>query len=337
MQNNPLISFYLPNLKDYDLTSDVIKWQSFNGLEAWILQTYIYLRKVNFPCQIVDSLPKEGIVLGHRPSIPLMFQPGSDLLFVSIKADENPHPYAQLCVVQNKAELKLPPLYIQSFAEKRYILPNQRYFMPHWPQPNIISRDSSRGKQIENVSFFGIHRNLAREFRQPEWKQSLAEMGLNWCPKTDNEQWHDYSSVDLVIAIRKFNAEHTYSWKPASKLYNAWIANVPAIVGPEKAFQSERKSELDYIEVTSYEELLQAVKRLKDNPDLYQAMIENGKERAKEVQPEVITERWKHFLTEISIPAYEQWRNLSALSRRQYFLGRKLSHLCISNLLNRFS
>jgi hypothetical protein len=47
--------------------------------------------------------------------------------------------------------------------------------------------------------------------------------------------WHDYSTDDLVLAVRDLTEKDALV-KPASKLVNAWIAGVPALLGPEPAF-----------------------------------------------------------------------------------------------------
>ena len=38
--------------------------------------------------------------------------------------------------------------------------------------------------------------------------------------------------------------------KPPSKLFNSWLAGVPAVLGHESAYRAERRSDLDYIEVS---------------------------------------------------------------------------------------
>ena len=326
MPNNlPPIYFYLPQA---DWREDIpeqagVYWKEFGrNMYCWTLQTYLYLKASDFPCILTGSMPTEGILLGHRDSFPYNFKPSSKLLIICIKSDQNPHPYAHIHIVQNAQEVQAQSIHIQSVTEDRYLLPGKRFYLPLWPQPGLIPRDNARGDKFENVGYFGISYNLAPELRKPEWKQQLESIGLNWyCEKQEN-RWQDYSQVDVIVAARSFNEKCDYPWKPASKLYNAWHAGVPAILTPESAFRGERKSELDYLEVNSLNELIEALKRLRDDPNLRRAMVENGKIRAQETQPENLVKRWSQFLTDICIPAYEEWRAASRWDRQRFFLGR---------------
>lgn len=299
-------------------------WEGFgHNIYCWTLQTYLYLKAENFPCKLVNLMPSEGIVLVHRDSLAYDFRPSSKLLIICIKSDQNSHPYAQLHIVQNPSEAKTRSMLIQSLSEDRYLLPGQRYFMPFWPQPGLIPRNAGREDKFENIAFFGISYNLAPELRGEAWKQQVANLNLNW--SIVKERWHDYSEVDAIVAARSFDSQNDYSWKPATKLYNAWRAGVPAILTPESAFRGEIKSELDYIEVSSPEDVLAALKRLRDDLDFRRSIVENGKLRAQEIDPQNLVERWKSFLTDICIPAYDRWCSLSSWQRKKFFLERDLA------------
>jgi hypothetical protein len=103
--------------------------------------------------------------------------------------------------------------------------------------------------------------------------------------------------------------------KPATKLYNAWLAGVPAILGPEQAYRELRRSDLDYLEVKNVPEALAAVDRLIREPALYAAMVENGKRRAEEFTIDAIRKRWVDLLYR-AIPA------MSANPRVSFWRGK---------------
>lgn len=292
--NLPPIYFYLPqeNWPEPMPENANSYWEGFGrGIYCWTLQTYLHLKLDGFPCTLVGSMPDEGIVLAHRDSLKYELRPTKKMLMVCMKADQAVHPYAQMHIVQNPRETQ--------------VVKNSHYVL-HWPQPGMIPRDRDRGDRFENIAYFGISYNLAPELKDPSWSETLAEMGLQWTivPK---ERWHDYSDVDAVIAVRTFEATQTYLWKPATKLYNSWRAEVPVILGAESAFQAERRSELDYLEVKSLEEAISALKTLKENPQLRKEMIANGRDRAQATSIESILSSWKTFLTDIATPAYQRW------------------------------
>ena len=104
--------------------------------------------------------------------------------------------------------------------------------------------------------------------------------------------------------------------KPPSKLVNAWFGETPAIMGPEPAFQSIRKSPLDYVEVITPDQVITALRDLRDNPKLYQTMIENGRQRRKDFTVESLTSEWVRIFNERVGPLFEQWQRKSRVQKR---------------------
>jgi hypothetical protein len=238
--------------------------------------------------------------------LPFHLKPRHKQLLVCLQADYEPHPYAQLHVNQNQYEARQA----------------NHHFMPHWPQIGLIARQAERATELRHVAYFGLEKNLAPELRSSAWSQHLSDLGFNWhiIPK---ERWHDYRDVDVTVAVRRFQ-DIPYKRKPATKLYNAWHAGVPAILGPESAYQAERKSDLDYLEVRSTSEILAALQRLKDRPDLYRQMVENGQARAASITPVALTQRWQTWLCDTVIPAYDHWCSQSKLTYKHYLAHRYL-------------
>jgi hypothetical protein len=167
---------------------------------------------------------------------------------------------------------------------------------------------------------------VASELRGLSWAKRLHALGLTW-RLIPRQRWHDYSEVDVIVAVRSFN-QRDYRYKPPSKLYNAWRASVPAILGWESAYQANRKSELDYLEVTSVEGAVAALKRLRDEPALRHAMVENGRRRAEEVDPRKVVERWRSFLTDEVLPRYTRWCAASPWSRAAFMRRRAWAARC---------
>ena len=304
-ENLPPIYFYLPQAdwrEDMPDNTDNY-WEGFSlGIYAWTLQTYLNLKADGFPCTLIGSMPDAGIVLGHRDSFKYELRPTSNVLMICLKADQAAHPYAQMHVVQNPQEVNQ--------------LENSHY-IPHWSQPGLIPRDRNRSDRFENIAYFGISYNLAEELKEPSWSETLHKMGLTWniIPRS---QWHDYQDIDAIVAVRNFQPTETYSWKPATKLYNAWHAGIPIILGKESAFRAERRSKLDYIEVTSLDETIAAIQTLKENPTLRQDMTNNGDRRAAEIGIESTRSAWKTFLINEATPAYQQWLESSHWSKWLY-------------------
>ncbi|MGF1521776.1 MAG: hypothetical protein ACFBSF_05585 [Leptolyngbyaceae cyanobacterium] len=309
----PFISFYIPPaLWTDDMPKDATQnWGGFGlGVYAWTIQTYLRVRDAGLPCALVDRLPERGIVFLHRNGFQFHKQ-GIEVLpqrlLVCFQADVLPHPDAQVHIVQNPTQANPP---------------TQTYFMPHWPQPGLKPRASERGDRFETIAFFGHTNNLAPELTGPEWGKMLEDLGLVWHTvvntnrwnehRTLDTRWNDYRQVDAVVAVRGFAPSllaqtNAYRHKPATKLYNAWLAGVPAILGCESGYQAERQTDLDYLEVTCLDEVKQALKRLQEDPDLRQAMVRNGQMRSRAIAPETLTQRWLGLIQDTLLPIYEQW------------------------------
>lgn len=291
----PPVSFYSPDLdpKEIDELSCERDWRYFGGNthKIWIVQTYLRLRAAGYPVRLAQTLPREGVVVvenASRKALVREFGPSNHALIVAIRADHRPQLYADLEVIQN-----------DYFADER------RVFVPHWPQPGILPRDSARGTQVRNLSFKGHAGCLHVDFQGERWSSFLREEELDWCmdgvawhgnwSKYDDCEWPDYRQVDIAISVRE-NWDDLYLGKPSSKLINAWHAGVPAIVGPDYAFEAERRSDLDFLQVHSLEEAMSAVRRLKTDPALYSAMVANGLKRAEERTAERVTAVWADLL-----------------------------------------
>lgn len=288
----------------------------------WTLQTYLYLRAGGFACELANALPDGGIVIAHRDFLPDSARPGKELLLVCILADrEEPiitasgrHPYAQLHIVQNPQD----PMLTHPHALWK------GHYLPLWPQPGLLPRAAARGDRFENAAFFGRDYWLAPELSTSRWEASLRELGLTW-HVVPPARCHDYRQIDVVVAARNFARANDYLYKPASKLHNAWRAGVPAVLGPEAAYRCERQSHLDYLAVTSLDETVRALQRLRDDLQLRHAMVANGTRRALAWTPAKITALWETFLNETAWPTYALWVQSSAASRTRWCARRSLA------------
>ncbi|MGG6263566.1 hypothetical protein ACQ4M3_16345 [Leptolyngbya sp. AN03gr2] len=287
------------------------------GEHSWILQTYLYLKQTGFPCQLVNEVPKEGIVIAVSNYLPLNLIPSRNQLVVAIVSDVARHPFAQLHIVQNlqhTASQNIP-------RTDRFFFPGKSVYIQHWSQPGLIQRDRNRGDRFENIAYVGRAHNLAAELRTEDWEAELRSMGLNWRTIADPEQWHDYSQIDAIVAIWSFDQQGHPS-KPTSKLHNAWMAGVPAIVGQDSAFRQEWKSDLDYLKASSPAEVLTALKQLRDDSTFRQQMIDNGKLRSTEIDAPAVLKRWLEVLNNHVVPEYETWCQQSRLQRSVFLAGR---------------
>ncbi|OQW50279.1 MAG: hypothetical protein A4S09_00355 [Proteobacteria bacterium SG_bin7] len=284
------------------------------GEYAWILQTYLVLKEKNVPCELVSKFPDKGIVVVHRSHIPKDYRPNNATLLVCVQADYSLHWWAQAHVVQNKAALKRNLIW-----SLRHLFPPTRdTYIRHWPQPNLVPRSSERGNRFENLAFFGTELNMDPYLRSNEWLGHIKNLGLNWLPKFDPKTWHDYNDVDCIVAVRSFS-EKPKSWKPPTKLFNAWLAGAPIIVEPYSAYFEERRSENDFCVSKDPAELVDWVQKLKTSPTLREKFVNAGRSRVKDCSVDTIAQTWIDTLNGTWLPLLDKWQE-SPVHRNLFFL-----------------
>lgn len=315
--------------KNTEVWEDVISGKTETNLEelhhrfrdandSWSTQSYIQLKERGLNVKLVSQVIPNQICIVTYENLAIKELPFNSYV-VGCRHDRGRPEICEQRIVQNPLN----------------IIDKTDHYLPHWPQPFILPRQGDRGSTIQNLVYKGRGMNLATPFKTPDFLSQLNQLGVQLLTSPENNEQkrvddsRDYRQADLVLAVRNCT-EYNLSLKPPSKLINAWIAEVPALLGPEPAYQALRKSELDYIEVRSPQEVILAIKRLKNDPDLYLAMIENGRERAKEFTPDQIALQWRNLLAGEIATGYEKWLNQSRIyktfGRPLQFAYRAIKH-----------
>lgn len=311
--NRPIVTFVTRDLGDRwnDIESIVdvnsVSDRVRNGIDVWIVQTYLELKAAqiehSFSVEIARRFPTNQPAIAHRDDLRVGATYYRSYL-ANTRADRAPVLSAAWHIVQNPSQV-----------DERSVL------IPHWPQPGLIPRDSAR-QDIRTLGFFGRLGSIPGFFRDPAFIAELALRGIGF--NISGQDWRNYSSTDVSVALR-FDPEIGSHSKPFSKLVNAWLARVPALLGPEPAYRWLRKSELDYLEVHSARDILAALDRLKKTPGLYRAMVENGVARAREFDRVAVLQTWLQFVDEQFLPGWRIWNQQRKGSARRLFdFGRLL-------------
>ncbi|MEO1388334.1 MAG: hypothetical protein AAFV85_13315 [Cyanobacteria bacterium J06634_6] len=327
------VYFYIPKaLWPNELPSSLDEnWAGYGlGLYAWTVQTYLRLRSAGTQCELTSRLPDEGIVICHSNALRSQtINPGPRRLLICMKAESWQSEKATLHIVQNPSETSLA---------------GNCYFVPHWPQPGLIPRDPSRNDAFETVAFFGHEASIAPALRSRAWQFALAERGLRervvantnrWNRySTLDASWNDYHDVDAIIAVRSFNpirrwVTGRFAYKPATKLYNAWLSGVIAILGAESAYREtgdyKPGAGQNYLEVRSFAALLNTLDKLKGDVSLRRSLVAQGTKEVVEYTAAKTVRKWQVFLEVIAIPAYVEWRGFSPWQRKQALIEARIA------------
>jgi glycosyl transferase family 1 len=281
----------LARLDEDDIARQASRFRG--GVNNWIIQTYLRLKE---PLAAAGLTPTIGetflpgcINLAHRDSLNRVLAPYHRSFIVGVRADRPPLHLCKWEIVQN------------DLARERRCT---RY-LPFWPQPGLVPRDPARGTRIERIVYFGRTGAAPRWFYDADFHAALRVLGVKFELRED--QWFDYSDVDLVLAYRT-EAATMLRHKPASKLVNAWLAGTPALLADEPAYASLKRSALDYIAIASPADVLAAVAHLSAAPHEYAAMAENGRRRGAAYSAEATRNRWLTLLVDDVVPEARAWR-----------------------------
>ncbi|GAB4165545.1 MAG: hypothetical protein Fur0032_02380 [Terrimicrobiaceae bacterium] len=257
--------------------------------QAWIFQTAMELEAGWPEVRLVTELPTSGIVVALAGNLPptLPARPGRFL--IDVVADGSPHPSAQKHICQNPLQARKLPGSV---------------FLPHWPQPGLIPRDPARGDRWENVCFYGDPGNLHHDLAHPDFARCLRKsLGMD-IRLVSASGWHDFSQTDCVLAVRD---PGLHPHKPATKLYNAWLAGVPFIGGRESAYIEEGRLGVNFVCVEDFSEVLPALKNLAENPDQRRGLVAEGSKAAKNRNQEATTLAWRRLLTKCIEAEAPRW------------------------------
>lgn len=259
----------------------------------WVMQTFLVLRQF-----------REGLTIGVGPEAGKLNVahgqswrrvPGREEVFrASITADYRRLLSAHIEIVQNPCA-----------AEVR-----RRVFVPYWPQPRLIPRPVERPR-VENVAFSGrpANGNLAMELY--ELDKALAGEGMRFVTLPTG-QWHDMRAIDVLVGVRSFD-RRPYLSKPPSKLINAWHADIPFIGGWDSAFSAIGTPGENYIRVETERELMEALRRLRDDANYYHRLVEAGRQARQSFTREQVAQAWLQALDGPISEAWERWRERSPL------------------------
>jgi hypothetical protein len=271
-----------------------------SGIDCWIVQTGLLLKKYsNYNVEFVNKGVSGKICVYHYNNALIKYGVHESFSVV-IRADRPPVNFADITVEQN------PAIKNSSFVQ----------YIPHWPQPGIIPRDTSRKSRVEKIAYIGSSQYVPKYVKDKEFSDFLSEKGITFSYMV-NGDWLDHREVDVLIAVRDV-PESVLMTKPASKLVNSWLAGVPIILGSEPAYRAIRQSDFDYLEANNLEELLRCINVLISDNALYIRILKNAEIRRQEYSLERVVRSWIDFFESID-------SNIGEYSRGQVFL-RKIKY-----------
>ena len=265
----------------------------------WIIPPYFALRDAGYNVHLASQVVPRHINVVHSYSSSYLGDPAKlarvCAAAVVTVADNRSAPgllEAGLhCIMQNELQARVDE---SAPAPREHV--GRAHTLPMFPQQRLRRRRASRENTIRRVIFVGDRHQLDPALTAPTFLAALRAMDVTFdvIDKSRVPEWGDYRDADLVLALRPPGT--ALRLKPPSKLVNAWLAGVPAIVGPEPAYQRLRRDESDFVEIHGAAEALAAIARLRREPERYERMRRRCDERAPEFCAREIASRWARVL-----------------------------------------
>jgi len=255
-------------------------WNFFTRTNMiWSYLTYLRLKEYGYPNigfsnKIVIGAMNVGTatILGGAKFE--KHQNQKETIYVVIRADKLYASTSNVCVVQSPEH---------SFKYKN------SYYINHWPQPGLVPRKSNE-HMVKKIGMAGIPKHYAVAQYQKRFEKDMSDRAIE-IVQLDRSRWNDYSDIDIVLAVREFNKK-VITHKPASKLINGWKARVPVICNPESTYRWVGENGKDFIEIESYDQLLSAIDKLREDKNLYHELIKNGEKKVINYSNEKVCMEW---------------------------------------------
>ena len=287
--------------RESDIDDNAGRFRS--GIDVWIVQTYLHVRDRlaadGWSVRLSDRFEPGAICVAHWDELHRLRLRAPRSYIVGVRADR-------------------PPLLVADWVVRQNTLladDDHQVGMPNWPQPGIRPRDPSRGDRVRRIGYFGRLAMAPSFFADPAFLAKLEAMGLEFVPSEND--WQNYRDIDVVIAFRTAPPS-LLRHKPVTKVSNAWLAGVPAIVGPEPAYLQAKHDDLDMFVADDADGVIGALTALVRDPARYRAMRDRARERAVEFDVPAIRERWLGFLRDRVGPAFADWRERRASPVTRY-------------------
>lgn len=302
-------------LKSWDPDLEPTRFAS--GVGHNIYELYARLKKLGFPVTAGKKVPTgASLVVAFAPYFStnkLLWQaaPMRTMMIRSDwKLDDDVTFEPDLVVVPNRS----------TYWRERY--GNRAQYVPALPQRGLVVRDSSR-VGLTTAALKVNPENIPEHFADGSGAAALSLIGIDLqvdAPTKTNgsdQRWHDFSNVDVALCLRSARESASAVRKPPTKLINAWSANVIPLVAPEPAYLDLISPGTDAFVVSSLEETVETLARLRSNPRELAQVQEQIQARAEEFSQRRILESWIRLLEQES----EAPKSVPSRLRQYGFVG----------------
>lgn len=289
-------------LESWDPDRDPTQFASGNGHNVYEL--YARLRDKGYPVTAGRIVPREAkLVVAFAPFFESTnpFSSTNELLWGSAaartlmirsdwKLNDSVKFRPDAVIVPNRA----------AYWAKRY--GKRAHYLPALPQRGLIPRRAGR-TGLDVAVLKANPENIPGYLEQSDSLDRLQALGVEVvvdAPSTTNgsdQNWHDFREADVALCLRSAAEADDDVRKPPTKLINAWSTGVVPLVAPEMAYVDLIEEGEDAFVVSSFDEILAVVLRLKSSAGVWESVQERVALRTEQYSQDHVLEMWVHLLT----------------------------------------
>ena len=272
-----------------------------SGVGHQLVELWARLRDRGRPVTIGPRPPCDALLVGVL--FDLVRADGSDRVRAALRLDRDLLRSPRLVVIlgDHPRPDRVPP-----FA-RSVIVPNPsgadgrtRRWLPLLPQRGMVPRRSDRRGAARTLVLKTGERNVPEEYRDPQFARTLERLGVSLTIEDGPSTWPDFGNADLVLCVHRpwpgWDPDHRLARKPPTKLINAWVAGSVPLVHPQVGYLDLARPGEDALVVASPADVVAAVGRLHDDPDLLARLEDGAAVRGREFATDRVLERWESDL-----------------------------------------
>jgi len=164
-----------------------------------------------------------------------------------------------------------------------WINTNKKYYFIHYP-PTFGVKQCNAQWPPTKFKYVGREHTNITDIRTPHFIQECAKHKIDLIFDYANDA--NDGTEDVYFCVRgvrgrskatgKDNNSGKYGHRTANRLYQAWYTRMPGIFNNSPEMAAIKSSNLDYLTANSAQEFLHNAIKLREDRDLYFAMIDNG-------------------------------------------------------------
>jgi len=196
---------------------------------------------------------------------------------------------------------------IYAINDLTYVNQNENIYFLNFPLPSNIRKMKANFPPI-TFGTCSTSWGLDTKFKKKKYIEKFKELNMNMIYEFETNYMRE--NIDVFFYLRNKQLHLHFDdmgepkhpvrgYKHANRLYQSFYMNVPAILNPESALISVKKSEYDFLECNTIDDFIDKSIFLKNNEFFFKNMVDNCIARSEEHSHQAIKSQFEKILNTI--------------------------------------